>query len=581
MGIRPRVSVARLATWGPPIIGGMALAILGYTAPFPSASLMAFFTLLVALGQYLVIFPFSTGGYQTVGPMAMLPAIVMLGPVPAAIVGALGVGIGNGLLRRQPFPATVFNMGQRVLAILLAGAAWTSLLTEQVGFGPFPPFPGESILPAVLGAIGTYVLTSTVLVDLYLAATRGQSFWKVASGNVLWQTPTSAVLGASGLVIALLISGMLSLSEINSLVPLLLGSFIVLLYLLTTLAGEAMAAARTAALFAEVQKGRDELQALHESAQALSASLELPTVLEALVSIPVRRFRCDRSAILLIDPSGNLVVRAALGDPAHVGRRVASGEGAEGRAAQDARPVLVRGTRSRADGSSAIEEGATLAVPLVREGRVIGVFSVGTTRPGALSERDERILTTLAGYAAVAIENAQLYEQTRRLAVSDGLTDLLNHRAFREALDREVQHAREDGHPLSLVMIEIDKFKKYNDTYGHLRGDDVLRLVARVLEKEHRGLSDIVARYGGDEFILGLPNTSKTAAAAMAERIRRAVETAPLIVDGKVTSVTLSLGVAAFPEDADDTDDLIDSADRRMYAAKESGGNSVAMTTIL
>jgi two-component system, cell cycle response regulator len=165
--------------------------------------------------------------------------------------------------------------------------------------------------------------------------------------------------------------------------------------------------------------------------------------------------------------------------------------------------------------------------------------------------------------------------------VSDGLTDLLNHRAFREALAREMHLARQNSHPLSLIMIEVDKFKKYNDSYGHLRGDDVLRLVARVLEKEHRGVSDIVARYGGDEFILALPNTPKTAAAAMAERIRRAVETSPLIVDGKVTSVTLSLGVAAYPEDGDDADDLVDSADRRMYAAKESGGNSVAMKTVL
>jgi diguanylate cyclase (GGDEF)-like protein len=570
-----------LATWGPPIAGGLALIILGVGAPFPSVSLMAFFTLLVALGQFLVIFPFSTGGYQTVGPMAMLPAIVMLGPVPAAVVAALGVGIGNGLLRRQALPATAFNMGQRILAILVAGGTWTAMLSGQAEFGPLPPFPSDRILPAILGAIAAYVLTSALLVDLFLAAINRQSFWKVVRGNALWQAPTSAVLGASGLVIALLLSGMLAPADINSLVPLLIGSFIVLLYLLTTLAGEARAATRTAALFAEVQKARDELQALHESAQALGASLELSTVLEALVSIPVRRFGYDRSAILLMDASEKLVVRADLGHPAHVGRHVSMGEGAEGRAAQEARPVLVRGTRGRADTSSPPVEGATLAVPLVREGRVIGVFSVGTTRAGALAERDERILTTLAGYAAVAIENAQLYEQTRRLAVSDGLTDLLNHRAFREALTREVQQARHYARPLSLIMIEIDKFKKYNDTYGHLRGDDVLRLVARVLQKEHREQTDIVARYGGDEFMLGLPNTPKAAAAAMAERIRRAVETSSLIVDGKVTSVTLSLGVAAYPEDGDDTNDLVDSADRRMYVAKESGGNSVAMTTIL
>ncbi len=349
--------------------------------------------------------------------------------------------------------------------------------------------------------------------------------------------------------------------------------------LLVTLAGEVRAAMRNAALFAEAQQARDELQALYECAQALGASLELSTVLQAMVSVTCRQFGYDRGAILLVDPSGDLAVHATHGAPAPAGR-VPIGHGAEGRAAYEARPVLVADvSRDLPQPSLPQAPGATLAVPLFREGRVTGVFSVGTTRPGALGERDQRTLMMLASYAAVAIENARLYEQARHFAVTDGLTDLLNHRAFRQALDQELERAKRYALPLALIMIEIDKFKRYNDTYGHLRGDEVLRLVARVLEKEHRKQVDVIARYGGDEFVLFLPHTAKAAAAEVAERIRRAVESTPYIVGSEVTSVTLSLGVAAYPEDGDTADTLVDAADRRMYAAKVSGGNAVALTT--
>lgn len=349
------------------------------------------------------------------------------------------------------------------------------------------------------------------------------------------------------------------------------------LQLLQTLAPQLAVALRNATLYEEAKRTRDELSVLYEAAKAVSSSLEMASVLETLVHVPCRAFGYEHGAILLVDDrSGDLIVEATHGYPQGTsGYRVPAGKGITGWVQRTGKAELVRDVRDdpRYIGvnTGIVEE---IAVPLIREGRVIGVFNVESRRPGALGERDVNILTALAGYATIAIQNARLFAQTEHLATTDGLTGLFNHRYLHQTMGRLLERCRRDGRPLALIMLEIDKFKRYNDTFGHQRGDEVLRIVAELLRTGSR-VTDLVARYGGDEFMIVLPDTNKEAAGEVGERLRRAIEAYPFQFGGHIVSVTLSVGVAASPDDGVTMDALVDAVDRAQYSAKRSGGNKV------
>ncbi|HID07947.1 MAG TPA: GGDEF domain-containing protein [Armatimonadetes bacterium] len=172
------------------------------------------------------------------------------------------------------------------------------------------------------------------------------------------------------------------------------------------------------------------------------------------------------------------------------------------------------------------------------------------------------------------MENAHLYEEVERLATTDGLTGLYEHRYFQEALENELRRGLRYKHPTSLMMIDIDHFKELNDTYGHQVGDDVLRRLAEVLRSQARE-HDIVARYGGEEFALLLPVTPKEGALAAAARLRHAVEVTPFRAREETIHITVSVGIATCPSDATTRDTLIDKADQALYAAKRRGRNRV------
>ena len=216
-------------------------------------------------------------------------------------------------------------------------------------------------------------------------------------------------------------------------------------------------------------------------------------------------------------------------------------------------------------------------VPLRGKDAVIGVLLVDNiTTKKPLSDADLRRIMMLANHAGLALENAKTYSDVVITSQQDSLTKLWNHGHFQNILTDALRESKTKGLPLSLIVFDVDDFKDYNDTYGHPAGDKALETVSRVSKTVMRRL-DNLARYGGEEFVAILPGTSKVEALKLAERLRETIErgTAAELTNGIRRKLTVSLGVASFPEDATDKDKLIFCADGALYEAKRAGKNRV------
>jgi two-component system, cell cycle response regulator len=183
------------------------------------------------------------------------------------------------------------------------------------------------------------------------------------------------------------------------------------------------------------------------------------------------------------------------------------------------------------------------------------------------------VVSLLANQTAIAIENGKLYRRAEQLAITDDLTQVYNYRFLKMALRREVKRAARFSQTFSVLMVDVDNLKHYNDQNGHLRGSEVLRTVAQIVVREARSI-DLVAKYGGDEFVVILPQTTREGAIVLAERVKVSVENTafPLVPPGVIT---VSLGVATYPANGITAGELLEGADIALYAAKQSGKNRV------
>jgi diguanylate cyclase (GGDEF)-like protein len=215
-------------------------------------------------------------------------------------------------------------------------------------------------------------------------------------------------------------------------------------------------------------------------------------------------------------------------------------------------------------------------LPLVAKGQSIGLVELVSNSAVAWNGERLQLARTMANEAAMALENARLYEEARNLADRDPLTGFYNHRFLHERLGEEVVRAQRARHPLSVLMLDIDDFKLVNDTFGHLFGDRVLTWTAELIRSTLRA-SDVPARYGGDEFAIILPETDKDEARAAAERILGAFRDRAFVGEQRgPVPIAASIGVATFPADGRTATDLIAAADRALYRVKRDGGHDAA-----
>ncbi len=240
-----------------------------------------------------------------------------------------------------------------------------------------------------------------------------------------------------------------------------------------------------------------------------------------------------------------------------------------GNVAEDKRcPNMVVGEETR----------SVLCVPVRAGTDMYGIIHMASSYLEAFDEEDALLANAIGEQLGMALESACLFDEINHLAITDGLTGLYNIRQLKRTLGEEVKRSLRYGRPLSFIMLDIDFFKHYNDRHGHLRGDEVLRILAGLLQQNTRDV-DTVVRYGGEEFSVIIPEVSRQEAYSMAERIRRVIQdhVFPYEEEQPGGSLTVSIGVASLPADARDGEDLIDKADRALYCAKQGGRNRVCL----
>lgn len=220
---------------------------------------------------------------------------------------------------------------------------------------------------------------------------------------------------------------------------------------------------------------------------------------------------------------------------------------------------------------------SVISVPLIAKNKIVGVMSVQAVEPARFDQNHLRLLTSIAGQAALALENAKLHATVREQAQRDSLTGAYNHGTFIDKMHSAIREGHQEKHKVALIMLDIDRFKQYNDNYGHMIGDDVLRSTVAAIQN-HVKSTDTVGRWGGEEFGIILSNVTRAQARAIAERIRQTVSlnTMKDLHNRSIPSPTVSQGIAIYPEDATQVEELIDKADSALFRAKDLGRDKIA-----
>jgi len=216
-----------------------------------------------------------------------------------------------------------------------------------------------------------------------------------------------------------------------------------------------------------------------------------------------------------------------------------------------------------------------MSVPLMVRNKALGILRIDSSLPNHFKTEELRFLSAIGDIGALSIENAQLYEHVEELAIKDGLTNLYLRRYLLGRLSQEITRKLRRNKPVSFIMFDLDFFKSYNDTFGHVAGDIVLKTIASELKDFFHEPGTLVCRYGGEEFCVLIPDCPKKTAVKLANKIRSQIERKEILLRREKTNITISGGVACFPDDAKHKEELISKADQALYKAKERGRNCI------
>lgn len=358
-----------------------------------------------------------------------------------------------------------------------------------------------------------------------------------------------------------------------------------LAYSLHVFADQAAVAIENARLFDNAHRQAEEMSILYRIGATLTAGLEMDKVMIALFDECRQVLPIDAFYVALYDAETNMIEMPIFynenGFQDIPPRSIITHSGITGVVIQKRRTMYLPDILDPNCKESASiiwmtnqRSRSYVGVPLILLDKVVGVISVQSLDSHAYSADQIRLLETIATQAAIAVQNASLYDQMKQMAITDSVTGLFTRRHFTQLGQREVDRALRYDRRLSVLMVDIDHFKRVNDTYGHNTGDQVLMMVAVTCRMALRA-TDIVGRWGGEEFAIVLPEADRDGAALIAERIRRMMADSKMELGKNVIQVTVSIGVVTLGESCGTMEMLIDHADRALYLAKQGGRNQV------
>lgn len=344
-------------------------------------------------------------------------------------------------------------------------------------------------------------------------------------------------------------------------------------------------------LRALMQQQSTELAIMMDIGKAITSSLNLDEVLQVIMGKVSALLEPKQWSLLLVDQEAQELYFEIVVSPVAEQLktfRLKMGEGVAGWVAAHGEPMLVADAKSHPQVAHYVDEqvsfttNSIICVPLTVKEQVFGVIEiVNGLADRNYTEADLAILSTIADFAAIAIDNARSYAQVNALVITDDLTGLYNSRHFDTLLDQEVGRSRRYHAPLSLVFFDLDFFKKVNDTHGHLVGSRMLSEVGRLVKKHIRSV-DLAARFGGDEYVILLPNTDKAGALQLVSNLRKTLREHQFHADdGQPITITASFGIATIPDDATCKLELVRLADKAMYYVKGTTRDGVQVADAL